>query len=99
MAKNVNTSVTNKFTSHSTVKIKVAPRIICYMYALSILSLNVTFNMAEVCLNWLNLLTIFCQFYVITPMFEMYKLCILVGFVSHLDNSQRTFDLSRSITR
>lgn len=66
------------------------------MYALSILSLNVTFNMAEVCLN---LLTIFCQFYVITPMFEMYKLCILVGFVSHLDNSQRTFDLSRSITR
>lgn len=99
MAKNVNTSVTNKFTSHSTVKIKVAPRIICYMYALSILSLNVTFNMAEVCLNWLNLLTIFCQFYVITPVFEMYKLCILVGFVSHLDNSQRTFDLSRSITR
>lgn len=69
------------------------------MYALSILSLNVTFNMAEVYLNWLNLLTIFCQFYVITPMFEMYKLCILVGFVSHLDNSQRTFDLSRSITR
>lgn len=69
------------------------------MYALSILSLNVTFNMAEVCLNWLNLLTIFCQFYVITPMFEMYKLCILVGFVSHLDNPQRTFDLSRSITR
>lgn len=55
--------------------------------------------MAEVCLNWLNLLTIFCQFYVITPMFEMYKLCILVGFVSHLDNSQKTFDLSRSITR
>lgn len=69
------------------------------MYAHSILSLNVTFNMAEVCLNWLNLLTIFCQFYVITPMFEMYKLCILVDSISRLDNSQRTFDLSRSITR
>lgn len=69
------------------------------MYALSILSLNVTFNMAEVYLNWLNLLTIFCQFYVITPMFEMYKLCILVDSISRLDNSQRTFDLSRSITR
>lgn len=46
-----------------------------------------------------ELLTIFCQFYVITPMFEIYKLYILVDSVSHLDNTQGTFDLSRSITR
>lgn len=32
-------------------------------------------------------------------MFEIYKLYILVDSVSHLDNTQGTFELSRSITR